>query len=97
MLKISKRLLVQGLMIIAYAPTVKRLWYSDRNTESFAIWGAFFGSSLLGLYLAVSGKDWLATAYVARALVSVAIVLFLMIRLELRARRMRGFGPGSKN
>jgi hypothetical protein len=75
---------IQAILVIAYFPVVRRLWSSDRNTESFTMW--------IGLLLApglslLSSRGTLAAVYAVRAIVSTALLLLLMIRVELRGRR----------
>ena len=75
---------IQAILVIAYLPVVKRLWQSDRNTESFTMW---IGLMLAPIFSLLSSKGTLATIYAVRASASTALLLLLMIRVELRARR----------
>ena len=79
-------LAVQLILVIAYFPVVKRLWQSDHNTESFTMW---IGLLLAPIFSLCSSKGLLATVYAVRAIVSTALLLLLMIRVELRARRAK--------
>jgi hypothetical protein len=81
---IASHLLIQTIMIIAYFPVVKRLWTTDRNTESYVAW--------IGLLLApsvslLSSRGMLASVYAIRAMVCTSLLLLLMIRADLRNRR----------
>ena len=81
---IVSHLLIQTIMIIAYLPVVKRLWTSDRNTESYLAW--------IGLLLApcvslLSSRGMLASVYAIRAIICTSLLLLLMIRADLRNRR----------
>jgi hypothetical protein len=75
---------IQAILVVAYFPVVRRLWTSDRNTESFAVW---IGLMLAPLFSLLSSKGTLATVYAARASASSAILLLLMLRAERRGRR----------
>lgn len=77
-------LAIQLILVIAYFPVIKRLWRSDRNTESFTMW---IGLLLAPIFSLLSSKGSLATIYAVRAIVSTALLLALMIRVEFRARR----------
>ncbi len=77
-------LAIQLILVIAYFPVVKRLWRSDRNTESFTMW---IGLLLAAVFSLLSSKGALATVYAVRAIVCTAALLTLMIRVEMRRRR----------
>lgn len=74
---------IQAILVIAYFPVIKRLWASERNTESFFMW---IGLLLAPAFSLLSSKGTLATVYAVRAMVSCGLLLLLMIRTELRAR-----------
>jgi len=75
---------IQTILVIAYFPVVKRLWHSDRNTESFTMW---IGLMLAPIFSLLSSEGLLATVYAVRAIASTGLLMLLMIRVELRARR----------
>jgi len=75
---------IQAILVIAYFPVVKRMWQSDRNTESFFMW---IGLLLAPIFSLLSSEGLLATVYAVRAIASTGLLLLLMIRVELRARR----------
>ena len=77
-------LAIQLILVIAYFPVIKRLWRSDRNTESFTMW---IGLMLAPMFSLLSSKGALATVYAVRAIICTALLLALMTRVELRARR----------
>ena len=77
-------LAIQLILVIAYFPVIKRLWHSDRNTESFTMW---IGLMLAPMFSLLSSKGALATVYAVRAIICTALLLALMTRVELRARR----------
>jgi hypothetical protein len=79
-------ILIQMILVIAYFPVVKRLWNSDENTESFAVW---FGLLLAPIFSLLSSKGELAAVYAIRAIVSTSLLLALMARAEFRGRRLR--------
>jgi hypothetical protein len=80
----SANLLIQGIIVISYAPVVHRLWRSDRNSESFAVWTALLLAPALSL---LSSQGTLATVYALRAMACTGGLMLLMARAELRGRR----------
>jgi len=78
---------IQAILVIAYFPVVKRLWTSQRNTESFTMW---IGLLVAPIFSLLSSKGTLATVYAVRAIASCALLLGLMTRTEIRQRRSRG-------
>jgi hypothetical protein len=75
---------IQGILVIAYAPVVRRLWRADRNTEPFAPW---IGMLLAALGALLSSKGTLAAVYALRAVACTSLLMLLMWRAELRQRR----------
>ncbi|MEZ4387381.1 MAG: hypothetical protein R3D98_07330 [Candidatus Krumholzibacteriia bacterium] len=81
---VATNLLIQTILVIAYFPVVRRLWRADANTESFAVWAGLLLAPVASL---LSSQGELATIYAVRAMVSVTLLMALMARAELRARR----------
>ena len=77
-------LLTQVIALVAYTPTVVRLWTADRNTESLFLWGIVFVACLTALYPAVLLHDKLAWIYLGRAIPSTLVVIVLILRLTRR-------------
>ena len=73
-------LLMQGILVIAYFPVVKRLIDSRENTEPFSVW---IGMLLAPSIALISSKGTLATIYSVRAIFCVSILLLLMLRIEI--------------
>ncbi|MBN2072154.1 MAG: hypothetical protein JW814_11925 [Candidatus Krumholzibacteriota bacterium] len=84
---IAANLLIQTILVIAYFPVVRRLWNSDENTESFAVW---FALLLAPVFSLLSSKGILASVYAFRAIISTSLLMALMARVELRVRRRPG-------
>jgi len=78
---------VQLILVIAYFPVVKRLWNAKKNTESFLPWMGMFLAAAFSL---ISSKGSLATIYAIRAMTCVALLILLMVRVEIRGRRLSG-------
>ena len=76
--------LIQLILVIAYFPVIKRLWNSQENTESFAVW---IGLLLAPVFSLLSSKGTLATVYALRAIVSTALLMILMARAARRSRQ----------
>lgn len=83
---VMAHLAIQLILAIAYFPVIKRLWRSNRNTESFTMW---VGLLLAPMFSLLSSKGTLATVYAVRAIISTSLLLLLMIRVELRIRKGR--------
>ena len=83
---VSTNLLIQSILVISYAPVVHRLWRSNENTESFAVWTALLLAPVLSL---LSSKGTLATVYAVRAIVCTGSLMMLMARAGVRGRRSR--------
>lgn len=73
-------ILIQTILVIAYFPVIKRLWQSKQNTEPFSVWILLMIAPVFAL---LSSKGALATVYSVRAIISTAILLLLMLRIEL--------------
>ena len=74
---------IQAILVISYAPVIRRLWQSDENTESFVMW---IGLMLAPIFSLLSSKGILATVYAVRAIVCTGGLMLLMLRAELRGR-----------
>ena len=75
---------IQAILVIAYFPVVKRMWRSDRNTESFFMW---IGLLLAPIFSLLSSEGTLATVYAVRTIVCTSTLLTLMIRAERKGRQ----------
>lgn len=75
---------IQGIMVISYFPVVKRLLESKENTEPFSVWFIMMLTPAISL---LSSKGALATVYSVRAIICVAVLMLLMLRVELLARK----------
>ncbi len=82
---------IQAILVIAYLPVVKRMWTSNRNTESFFMW---VGLLLAPIFSLLSSEGTLATVYAVRAIVCTSTLLALMLRAEWKERRAEGAAPG---
>ncbi len=74
---------LQVIQAIAYLPVINRMWKAGENTESFFTWILLLTVSVISLFTA---NGILGILYSLRATFSVAILLFLMIRIELKKR-----------
>ncbi len=80
-------LLLQIILVIAYAPLVQTLWLGPRNTEPLDVWTATLMVCAGAMYLAVCRQDYLGMVYSGRAIILVSIVLFLILRLKFRSHK----------
>ena len=77
-------LLIQGILVIAYFPVIRRLWQSKENTEPFSVWILLM---IVPVFSLLSSKGILATVYAVRAIASTAILMILMLRVEIKYRK----------
>ena len=73
-------IMMQGILVIAYFPVVKRLIDSRENTEPFSVWIGMLVAPSIAL---ISSKGTLATIYSVRAIFCVTVLLLLMLRIEI--------------
>ncbi len=81
---IVANLLIQGILVIAYFPVVKRFMVSKENTEPFSVWICMLIAPAVAL---MSSRGLLATIYSVRAIICVGLLLLLMVRIEILNRR----------
>ncbi len=75
----ATHLLIQGVLVIAYLPVIKRLWQSKQNTEPFSVWILLMVNPMISL---LSSKGILATIYSIRAIACTGLLMLLMLRVE---------------
>lgn len=81
----ATHLSLQLVQLIAYFPVINRMWKAGENRESFFTWILLFAVSAVSLF---SAKGTLALIYSGRALFCVSTLLFLMVRIELKKKRL---------
>ncbi|MCO5265212.1 MAG: hypothetical protein M9948_04950 [Lentimicrobium sp.] len=77
-------LMVQGILVIAYFPVLKRMATTKENNESYLIWAGMLLTSLLAL---ISTKGGLALIYTGRAVVCIVLLMMFMIWTDKNARK----------
>ncbi|HPG32283.1 MAG: hypothetical protein H6541_09145 [Lentimicrobiaceae bacterium] len=75
-------LMVQGILVIAYFPVLKRMATTKENNESYLIWAGMLLTSLLAL---ISTKGGLALIYTGRAVVCIVLLMMFMIWTDKNA------------
>ncbi len=78
--------MIQGVLVIAYFPVIRRLWISRENSEPFSVWILMMIAPFFAL---LSSKGVLATVYSVRAIVSTSLLLILMLRIEYISRKLK--------
>jgi hypothetical protein len=78
--------LVQGVALVGYFATVKRLLKEKRNTEPLFSWVAMLFANLCALYPAWIKNDPFSWIYLSRAVPSVILVICLIIRTKSKMR-----------
>jgi hypothetical protein len=79
-------ILVQCIALIAYIATVKRLWLAEKSTEPLFLWVAVLLASFCAIYPAISKQDVFAWVYLARAIPSTGIIIYLIVRIKKRMK-----------
>ena len=82
---VTAHLCIQLILVVGYFPVVRRLWQSGKNTESYAAW---IGLLLAPIVSLLSSKGALATVYAVRAIVSTSVLLVLMVRADLKEKKV---------
>ncbi len=76
--------LVQAIALIAYIATVRRLWVAERSMEPLFLWVAVLCANLCSIYPAWVKHDPFAWIYLARAVPSTILVIWLITRIKRR-------------
>ena len=77
-------LAIQAIFTVAYIPTLKHLWVSAKNTESFWMWFLNFVAEILGLIIPIQTLSFLPIVYATRALICTSMVMVCIVRVERR-------------
>ena len=75
-------LLLQGVITVAYLPTIARLYSARTNPESLLMWTLTGIATLSGLAASLVNRDKWGIIYGARGLFFVCMILILIVRLE---------------
>ncbi|MBI4992461.1 MAG: hypothetical protein HZB99_04570 [Candidatus Harrisonbacteria bacterium] len=76
--------LVQCIALFAYLATIKRLWRAERSTEPVFVWVAALLASLCAIYPAWVKNDLFAWIYLARAVPSTSLMIYIIVRIKRR-------------
>ncbi len=79
-------ILVQCVALIGYFATVKQLWKAERSTEPLFLWVAMVFANLCALYPAWVKNDPFAWIYLARAVPSTILMIYLITRIKNKHR-----------
>lgn len=77
---------LQLIQAIGYIPVVNRMGKAKKNNESFLTWILLFLVTTISFFTA---KGILAFIYSARALICISLLLFLMVRIELKKKSIQ--------
>ena len=87
----------QVVMITAYLPTIEHLWEVRRGAapEPVETWSVNAVAALIGVGVDVMGShDYVAMLYPLRAFLLCMMVVGLVVRWKIKARRTSGGGSG---
>lgn len=80
-------ILVQVIGVVAYIPTVKKLWRAERSTEPLFLWIALLIAFILAIYPAWLKKDLFAWIYLGRTIPTTLLLIWIIIRVKQRMRQ----------
>ncbi|MEA1929418.1 MAG: hypothetical protein U9M92_00815, partial [Patescibacteria group bacterium] len=83
-------ILVQCIAIIGYSATIRRLLKAKANTEPLFFWVVAISSDICAIYPAWVTGDIFAWIFLGRAFSCSILVIFLILRLKWRTRRIEG-------
>ena len=81
---IAAHLAIQGILLIAYLPTLVHLWKAEVNTESLGTWSFDCLASVFGIIIPIATHDFLPIVYDARSILSTLAVILLIFRLKYK-------------
>lgn len=81
---LATNLAIQSILVIAYFPVIRRLLESKSNSEPFSVWILMLIAPGIAL---ISSKGAMASIYSWRAIVCVSLLLLLMLRIEMVAKK----------
>ena len=77
-------LAIQAILVIAYLPSLVKLWKAKENTEALGTWTFDCIASILGLIIPVMQGDLLPIVYGVRSVVSTVLMIIFIIRIKLK-------------
>ncbi len=77
--------LVQGIAVIGYFATIKRLWRAPSSTEPMFLWIAVVFANLLALYPAFIKDDVFSWIYLSRTIPSSIFMVYLIKKINRRS------------
>jgi hypothetical protein len=83
---LATNLAIQSILVIAYFPVIRRLLESKSNSEPFSVWILMLIAPGIAL---ISSKGDMASIYSWRAIVCVSLLLLLMLRIEMVAKKTK--------
>ncbi len=81
--------LMQVIAVIAYFATAQRLWKAEHTTEPYFFWTASLVSNLCALYPAWVHNDVFSWIFLARAIPSTTLLMYLIFRIKRKTRRVQ--------
>lgn len=77
-------IMVQAIAIIAYCPTVVKLWNASSSSEPASSWALVLAACVSAAYPALVDHDKFAYAFLIRAIPSTAFMVCLILRIKSR-------------
>jgi hypothetical protein len=85
---ILAHLCLQGILVIAYLPTLVYLWNAHESTESITTWSLNALAAMFGIVEPIQTRALLPIVYGVRSILSCIAVVALTIRLQMRKNRL---------
>lgn len=79
-------ILVQCIGLIAYVSTAKRLWKAKKSTEPLFLWTCVLLANICAIYPALVRNDMFSWIYLARAVPSTILIIYLIARIKQKMK-----------
>lgn len=80
-------IMVQGIALLGYFATAKRLWKAERSTEPLFLWIAVFCATLCAIYPASIKNDTFSWIFLGRAGPSTLFLIYLIVRIKKKTQK----------
>lgn len=84
---IITHLAIQLILVVAYLPSLVKLWHAKENTEALGTWAIDCLASALGLILPIMQADTLPIVYGLRSVISTFLMVVFIVRIKIRSQK----------
>ena len=83
-------LAIQVILVVAYLPSLAKLWKAKENTEALGTWIFDCIASILGLIIPILQGDILPIIYGVRSVISTILMVIFILRIKLKNSAAHG-------